>query len=354
MTRAHHWLAGMVATLVGCGDAAKGGDESSTEGSSSGGSTTTVSPTTTAAATTAVDDSGTSGVVSTTATSVGSSEGESEAESGPPADCAVADPLGPGDHERMIDHDGVARRFIVHVPEAHDGAVAAPLLVNMHGLLSNPEQQVQWSEMNAAADPRGYIGVYPAGTGNSWNAGSCCGSASSGGVDDVGFIRALVADVSSAVCIDPQRVYGTGMSNGGHMSFRLACEAADIFAALAPVAGAMRVGDCAPGRPVPVFAFHGVQDLIVPYADDVSSIDGWAARNGCDPEPVQEDFTGGNCRRWQGCDADAQVGLCTLDPMGHCWPGGSEALCFGFLGAFSDALDANTTMLDFFEQHTLP
>jgi len=138
------------------------------------------------------------------------------------------------------------------------------------------------------------------------------------------------------------------------MSYRLACEAADLFAAIAPVAGAMRVTECAPARPVPVLAFHGVQDLIVPYADDVASIDGWVATDACEPEPMQEDFRGGNCRTWSGCDAGATVGLCTLDPMGHCWPGGDPALCYVFLGSHSDALDADTTMLDFFEQHPLP
>lgn len=260
-----------------------------------------------------------------------------------------------GDHERMLEHGGSMRRFIVHVPEGLDPTAPAPLLVNMHGLLSNPEQQVTWSEMNAAADPRGYVGVYPAGLSNSWNAGTCCGGAQTGGVDDEGFIRAMVADVQSAICIDPQRIYATGMSNGGHMSYRLSCETADLFAAVAPVAGANRFPDCTPSRPIATFAFHGVQDLIVPYADDVASVDQRVAANGCDPEPAQEDFPGGNCRTWSGCEADATVVLCTLDPMGHCWPGGSEALCFtALLGEYSDAMDANTAMLDFFAMHVLP
>jgi len=291
----------------------------------------------------------------TTSTTADPDTGEvtsSDAETGSPLGCEASLPA--GDHERMIDYDGALRRYVLHVPDGLDATAAAPLIVNMHGLLSNPEQQIPWSDMNASADPRGYVGAYPAGLSNSWNAGTCCGTAQSSGVDDIGFIRAVVADIESAICIDPRRVYATGMSNGGHMSYALSCEAADLFAAVAPVAGANRWTSCAPSRPVPTFAFHGVQDLIVPYVDDVASVAERVAANGCDPEPVQEDFAGGNCRTWSGCDGDATVGLCTLDPMGHCWPGGSEALCFeAILGAYSDAMDANAAILDFFDQHLL-
>lgn len=340
--------------LVGCGepDASGGGSSGSSGDSSSGDGTTTAS--TTATVTTADPTASTS--ASTTTTTADPDTGDastSDAETGSPGDCSMSLPA--GDHERMLEHDGAVRRYVLHVPEGLDPTSPAPLLVNMHGLTSNPEQQIPWSNMNASADPRGYVGVYPAGISNSWNAGTCCGGAQSTGVDDIGFLRAMVADIESAICIDPRRVYATGMSNGGHMSYALSCEAADLFAAVAPVAGANRWPDCAPSRPIPTFAFHGVQDLIVPYADDVASIDARVAANGCDPEPVQEDFEGGNCRTWSGCDADATVGLCTLDPMGHCWPGGSEALCFEvILGAYSDAMDANAAILDFFDQHLLP
>jgi len=336
--------------VLGCGGSSgDGGDTSDAEGSSG-------AATATSTGTTASDASDTTALATDGTSSGGSSPttGEADSETGSPMPCTIDDALPAGDHERMLEHGGQMRRYIVHVPDGHDPTLSAPLLVNMHGLLSSPEQQIQWSEMNAAADPRGFVGVYPAGIANSWNAGSCCGDAQADGIDDVGFLRAMIEDVSTAVCIDPRRIYATGMSNGGHMSYRLACEAADLFAAVAPVAGAMRAADCAPSRPVPVFAFHGVQDLIVPYADDVASIDDWVELDGCEPMPVQEDFPGGNCRTWKPCDGGATVGLCTLDPMGHCWPGGAEALCFGFLGAYSDALDANAAMLDFFAEHSLP
>lgn len=337
--------------VVGCGAAdPSGGESSDASSSSSSGDPTT----TTASTTTTISDPTASTASSTTTGDPDTGEvSSSDAETGAPVDCVMSLPA--GDHERMIDHDGVARRYILHVPEGLDPTTPAPLLVNMHGLTSNPEQQIQWSNMNASADPRGYVGVYPAGLSSSWNAGTCCGGAQSSGADDLGFVRAMVADVEAAICIDPRRIYATGMSNGGHMSYALSCEAADLFAAVAPVAGANRWPDCAPSRPIPTFAFHGVQDLIVPYADDVASIDARVAANGCDPQPVQEDFEGGNCRTWSGCDGDATVGLCTLDPMGHCWPGGSETLCFEvILGAYSDAMDANAAMLDFFDQHLLP
>jgi polyhydroxybutyrate depolymerase len=273
---------------------------------------------------------------------------------GAPVECGVVDGLSPGDHERTLDHGGMTRSYILHVPEGHDPETAAPLLLNMHGYLSSPQMQSQWSQMNETSDPRGWVVAYPAGTANSWNGGSCCGDAASGGIDDVAFLRAVVADISTLVCVDPRRVHATGMSNGGYMSHRLACEASDVFASVAPVAGALGITDCNPSRPMSVLAFHGVQDTLVAYEDDVTSIETWAALGGCNSEPAQEDFRGGNFRNYEGCDAGAAVGLYTLDPMGHCWPGGNASQCFEFLGPHSDATDANTTMLDFFDAHRLP
>src|SRR5690606_31858506 len=100
-----------------------------------------------------------------------------------------------------------------------------------------------------------------------------------------------VEQVQQQVCVDPDRIYATGMSNGGHMSHRLACEAADVFAAVAPVAGSMTVtGNCTPAEPISVLHFHGTSDSIVPYdgyplvmPGAQETMKGWAARSGCDP-----------------------------------------------------------------------
>jgi polyhydroxybutyrate depolymerase len=251
----------------------------------------------------------------------------------------------------MLAHDGVMRRYFLHVSPSSETSV--PLVVNMHGYLSGAQMQEQWSMMNAAADPRGIVTAHPEGLDNSWNAGTCCGDSATNGVDDVGFIRAVVADIESAVCVDPRRVYATGMSNGAYMSYRLACEASDVFAAVAPVAGALGIAECTPPRAVPVLAFLGVQDPLVPYAEGTATIDRWVELDGCSM-PQQSDFEGGNCKTWSSCADDGALELCTLDPMGHCWPGGAESFCFGVLGQYSAAIDATATMLDFFAEHRLP
>src|SRR6185503_15380828 len=105
--------------------------------------------------------------------------------------------------------------------------------------------------------------------GSSWNAGDfCCGNAQSQGLDDVGLAKAIVAEVSSKACIDPKRVYATGLSNGGAMSHRLACEAADVFAATAPVSYPLDFtpfDKCQPSRPIAVIHQHALGDAVVPY-----------------------------------------------------------------------------------------
>ena len=130
--------------------------------------------------------------------------------------------------------------------------------------------------------------AYPDGIGSSFNAGACCGTASSSNVDDVGFARELVRDLSEKMCVDPKRVYATGMSNGGHMAHRIACEAADVFAATASVAGKMLVAPCNPSRPISIVQWHGTEDTIVTYnalPPVVPMMENWASRNGCDPTP---------------------------------------------------------------------
>ena len=280
-------------------------------------------------------------------------EDEPGEEATPPA-CPVADDWGRGDHTETMWFDGLLRGYIVHVPDAYDPGTPAAVVLNMHGFMSANWQQVLFSDMNTTADREGFVAVYPDGVSSSWNAGTCCGLAASGGVDDVGFLRAVVDEVSARLCIDRRRVYATGMSNGGYMSHRLGCEASDLFAAIAPVSGAMGIPDCHPARPVPVAAFHGLQDLLVSYEDGRAAIDEWLGNDGCTGDPVREDFGGSYCLTWSGCTDDVEVMLCTLDPMGHCWPGGSDVLCLPGIGPFNDDLDANDAMWSFFSRFTLP
>lgn len=264
-------------------------------------------------------------------------------------------------------HDGLVRSTLLHVPDGYDATRGAMLVLNFHGFTSAGWQQALLTGMNERADERGFIVAYPQGVAVSWNAGDCCGTAWTDAVDDVGFVRALIDRIAEEYCVDPRRVYATGMSNGGFLSHRLACELSDRVAAIAPVAGVMGIdaGECAPARPVPVWAFHGTRDLLVPYEGGTPvvselgtgivfrSVDAtlghWAAHNGCRDERVTLYEEGdATCVAYAGCDAPTR--LCTIAGGGHTWPGG---LPIPFLGSTSRDLDATEAMLDFFEAHPM-
>lgn len=264
----------------------------------------------------------------------------------------------PGSTDGRVDHEGRTRTFLVHLPSGYDRDTPAPVVLNFHGRGSNAGQQAALSGMNAKADAEGFIAVHPQGVGATWNADFCCGEAMSSDVDDVGFVAAMLDELSRRFCIDPSRVYATGFSNGGFISHRLACELADRITAIAPVAGTNVTSPCEPSRPVPMFHFHGTEDTLVPYdgfaggfASVASTTGDWAGRNGCGATSATY-FTSGDvtCEEWTGCDADATVRLCTVDGGGHQWPGGFTV---PGLGANTDAIVATDAMWDFFTAHTL-
>jgi polyhydroxybutyrate depolymerase len=265
-----------------------------------------------------------------------------------------------------LEVDGVTRRYELHVPPAYDGRTPLPLVLTFHGFGGRPAQIRMFTQMDATADARGFVVVYPEGLDESWNAGVCCGLSAENEVDDVGFVRAVIEDISERGCIDRSRVYATGMSNGGFFSHRLACEASDVIAAIGPVAGVLGVDSsaCMPERPVPVIHFHGTSDSIVLYeggcpsaclSDSESVADtiaGWVERDGCTeaPEVVLRNGSA-TCETTQGCDGDASVTLCSIGgDAGHCWPG--QLLCL--YGESTDDISANELMLDLFESVRLP
>ncbi|HMJ14582.1 MAG TPA: PHB depolymerase family esterase, partial [Polyangiaceae bacterium] len=124
-----------------------------------------------------------------------------------------------GNSSTSLTHGGQLRTYEIHVPPGYDGRSPVPLVIDMHGLTSTSGAQAGLSGWRSKADREGFIVVNPQGLGNSWNGGRlCCGSSQSSGVDDVGFMRAIVNRFKQQECIDPKRVYGTGLSNGGAMS----------------------------------------------------------------------------------------------------------------------------------------
>ncbi|MBW2405591.1 MAG: hypothetical protein JRF42_17830, partial [Deltaproteobacteria bacterium] len=224
------------------------------------------------------------------------------------------------------------RSYEIHLPPAYDGSTPLPLVLNFHGFTSSGLGQQRSSNMDVTADRAGFAVAYPNGLDSSWNAGICCGRSATFDVDDVGFARAVIEDIGARGCIDEARIYATGMSNGGFFSHRLACEAADVIAAVAPVSGVLGIDDaeCTPARPIPLIQLHGTGDMLVPYEGGglagsqsvADSIAGWLARNGCTEESSVSYQNGmATCETFDQCDGDASVTLCTIEGAGHCWPG---------------------------------
>lgn len=260
-----------------------------------------------------------------------------------------------------LQHDGRSRELRVHIPPSYDPNTPTPVVLNYHGRSMSASQQEAFSAMSEVADQNGFIIVYPEGTGNveqTWNAGFCCGSAQAQNVDDVGFTAAILDELEANLCIDTNRVYTVGMSNGGFMSHRLGCELADRITAIGAVAGTLAVTNCSPSRPVPVLHFHGTADNVVPYGGIVgpdsapSTTARWVQLNGCSESSevyfAQDDVT---CERWTGCNAGAEVRLCTIDGGGHTWPGGND-FTFGVLGNMTNAISASQHFWEFFSGHS--
>jgi len=282
----------------------------------------------------------------------------------------------PGYYNLSLEHQGRTRTFWLYIPGGYDPATPAPLVIGLHGGTGTGAQFQDTAEMNAAAETRGFIAVYPDGTGTlqTWNAGHCCGSAVTDKVDDVGFIRALVAALQADLAIDPNRIYATGMSNGAMMCYRLAAEASDLFAAVAPVEGAIG-GQFRPrwqpytnlpqGGPVSLLVIHGMADDAVPYEggksgglfgagrEDLSVAEGvgtWVTHNGCEPTPATETTHNGNIiTDSYTCPDGLAVELITVVDGTHSWPGSEPPTRLS--DRPNQDIDATALVLDFFLAH---
>lgn len=285
--------------------------------------------------------------------------------------------LGPGTHERQMSSGGRDRYYRIHVPPGYTKGRALPLVLNFHPGGGNAAQQEKDSRMNETADARGFIVVYPEGSGMfrhrllSFNAGFCCGWAKDKNVDDVQFARDLIADVGRTVSVDAKRVYATGYSNGAIMSHRLACELSDRITAIASVAGPIGVSTCRTSRPVPVLVIHGTADEFAPYqggakkalvGSDVhqypsvaDTVKGWVERNRCTGAPQVTLKKGAvTCETHGQCAGGSAVALCTIVGGGHTWPGGNTTLPESRLGPINRDISASDVIWEFLSRFSLP
>jgi polyhydroxybutyrate depolymerase len=267
------------------------------------------------------------------------------------------------------------RSYIVHMPAAQG---PLPVVINIHGGGSNGSQQEMYSGMNAVADREHFIVVYPNGTGRTsrflvFNAGTCCGAAPMQHVDDVAFIRSVIDDLGKRTPIDRTRVYATGMSNGSMMSYRLAAEAPDLVAAIAPVSGSMVLMQFHPTLPVPIMHFHSVDDPVALYNGGLGlgfpgaqtkamhppveeQLAKWIAHNGCPTTGKIEKRLSGNGTTatkmvYAPCSSGAPVILWKLSGSGHVWPG-KTSRAERVLGKPNLLVDANEEIWAFFRNFT--
>lgn len=185
-------------------------------------------------------------------------------------------------------------------------------------------------------------------------------------VDDVGYVRALVGRLKAQVNVDSTRIFAIGMSNGGMLSHRLACEMADVFNAVASVAGTEGTASCHPSRPISVLHIHARNDThvlfnggagpdafrdpskVTDFTSVPETISRWVARNRCATGPVRTlQRPGAMCETYSGCDGDVKVQLCVTESGGHSWPG-ARTVRRGKEGA-AQALSANDVMWEFFK-----
>ena len=238
-----------------------------------------------------------------------------------------------------ITHDGIERDYILYVPEIYDGSTAAPLVLNFHGFGSSASQQMFYGDFRDIADTEGFLLVHPEGTtfiGNQfWNVGF---PGLSSNIDDVGFTEALIDELATLYAIDLDRVYATGMSNGGFMSFLLACQLSEKIAAVASVTGSMTqdtFDDCNAQHPTPVLQIHGTEDDVVLYNENNLSlpipdvISYWVDHNNCETTPTTTtlpdvDVSDGSTLEHSVYE-DGDNGVTTEHMKviggGHTWPG---------------------------------
>lgn len=249
--------------------------------------------------------------------------------------------------------DRADRSYRVFVPASEE---PLPLVMALHGGWGTGEAMAEQTGLDAAARRHGFAVVYPNGSWRSWNAGSCCGRPASNDVDDVGFLRKLASELGEQACIDGERVYGTGFSNGAMMTHRMACDAPDVFDAIAPVSGGPMMESCAADGPVPALLMVGRADERIPWDGGVfkesyrpsiaEQVKQLAERNGCEAATSKLSGSGSYCEQRSGCSGGA-LRWCVIDGIGHQWPGGST-IFKRLLGPNRDVIDASDTILRFF------
>lgn len=287
---------------------------------------------------------------------------------------AVPQKVGPGDYTFTINFADQPRYYKMHVPPSYAAGKPTPLLIVLHG--GGGDMSIQADEKYyhqiSKSDAEGFVAVFPNGVSAfksgklaTWNAGKCCGQARDKKSDDVGFIKEIIKKTKEQLSIDSTRIFATGMSNGGMMAYRLACELPGTFRAIAAVAGTDNTESCQPSQPVSILHIHAKDDdhvlfeggagknafrdrtQVNEFTSVAASISQWRKIDGCDEKPKRIlDKKGATCDLY-ACKAGSAVQLCVTDSGGHSWPGGKKPSPLAG-GTPSTAISANDVMWSFF------
>jgi polyhydroxybutyrate depolymerase len=305
----------------------------------------------------------------------------------PSTGCEGTGQLAAGDQDRTVTSGGQERTYVVHIPPAAADGEPLPVVVDYHGYSEGGEIHAVHSALAPFGDEQGFITVTPD-SGYEvprWDVGLDS--------DDVAMFGDMLDQVEAESCVDTNRVFVAGLSNGAFMTSSLACAHGDRIAAASPVAGITDPEGCAFDRPVPVIAFHGTEDTFVAFdgglgssvadlpqpdgsgtlgeapegesgAEDAGSDLGpsipdvaaaWAERNGCEGEAAEESVADDVTLQAFPCPAGAETELYVVEGGGHTWPGSDFDLSItSIVGVVTMSIDANELMWAFFQAHPLP
>jgi polyhydroxybutyrate depolymerase len=270
--------------------------------------------------------------------------------------------------------DGNARKYMLYLPATWNNTPKLSLLFVMHGGGGSPDAMLKLADFRTIADREKIILIYPEGIETNWNDGRPT-NANKIGINDVKFVTDMIKTISAKYAVDSKSIFATGMSNGGFMSSRLACELSDKFAAIAVVAASMEKNTimpaCNPANPVSVMYIHGTADSFVPFAGGTMTkgdggvvashtevISKWVTINKCKTTPTTKDLPdiandGTTIKEtlYTGGTQNSEVVSYIVQNGGHTWPQGAQYLLELIIGKTSQDMNANETIWAFFKNH---
>ena len=269
--------------------------------------------------------------------------------------------------KRAFDFEDKARHYVVYEPAEIPAGKKLPLVLVLHGALTNAKYASFESHMSRKADRQKFIVVYPEGTGGigrnllTWNAGTCCGPAQWQARNDVGFVRQLITNLKTCYSIDPDRIYVAGSSNGAMLAFNIAAEMGDVVAAVASVNGCVQDAKLKLRQPISILAFNGSRDKVIRFHGGTGSMLGYkvtcpdaqktmkelAHELGCNESPKEDTVGKAKRETYTGGAGGTEVVLYTV-PISHFWPGGGKP--FPII-TWPGELNATDVMCDFFWAH---